>query len=340
LGATPLGQARFSLAGAFAAGKFIVSGGWDEGGANRLADAETWDESQAGWQPAGTMPSGSRTGHSMTVLGNGRDVLVIGGCQMDHAMTAVDLYRADVGEWSIVAPMNLPRCGPESVLLADGRVLVSGGSSFTLIGVHNSVEIYDPANNSWTLAAPMSDKRFDHRLALLPDGRVIAVAGSNDDFHGELGALSSAEVYDPVANTWTPLPMLHDRRRWPTLAVLSDGVYVAGGAWGEYPATGNPIIQVHVLASVERLSWADLGIAPPNPDAGTTDGAPDAEGGADSASDSAPPAAMGGGGCSCQSSGVGRASAMNALSASALLAIAWLSRRTRRHRHKDIAPRG
>lgn len=259
---------------------------------------------------------------------------------MDHAMAAVDLYRADTGEWSVVAAMNLPRCEPKSVRMADGRVLVSGGGPLAPIDVFNSAEIYDPAADKWTLAAPMSDKRFDHELALLPDGRVIAVAGSNNSVNGELGALGSAEVYDPVANTWTPLPMLHDRRRWPTLAVLSDGVYVAGGAWGEYPATGNPIIQVHVLASVERLSWADLGIAPPNPDAGTTDGAPDAEGGADSASDSAPPAAMGGGGCSCQSSGVGRASAMNALSASALLALAWLSRRTRRHRHKDIAPRG
>jgi len=119
--------------------------------------------------------------------------------------------------------------------------------------------IYNPATGEWTLAAPMHDGRFDHEMALLPDGRVLVVGGSSDPANGEYGALGSVEVYDPAADTWTTLPPMHDRRRWPTLAVLSDGVYVAGGSNADTTSAGSGT----VLASVERLGRPDLGIAGP-----------------------------------------------------------------------------
>jgi len=51
---------------------------------------------------------------------------------------------------------------------------------------------------------------------------------------------------------------------WPALAVLSDGVYVAGG-----------MNTSTVLASVERLAWSDLGITGPiDLDGGVGDGPP------------------------------------------------------------------
>jgi hypothetical protein len=67
---------------------------------------------------------------------------------------------------------------------------------------------------------------------------------------------------------------MHDRRRWPTLAILSDGVYVAGGSNSSNTVPGS----ANVLASVERLPWSELGITGPiDFDAGVTDGAaPDA----------------------------------------------------------------
>jgi hypothetical protein len=318
IGAPALGHTVFLHAGAFAAGKFIVTGGTNE--SYWFDDAETWEEGQASWEPAGTMPGGVRAGHTMAALSNGLDVLVIGGCQPSQSLAVVDLYKADTGEWSAAAPMNAARCSPQSVRLADGRVLVVGGVP-TSIDVYNSVEVYDPAADKWTVAAPMSDKRFDHALGLLPDGRLIAVAGSNDSVHGELGALSSAEVYDPVANRWSRLPPLHDRRRWPTLAVLSDGVYVAGGDY----ATGTLATDVHVLASVERLSWADL--TPANPDGGATDG-----GGPDAAS---LVTVAGDDGCSCESSGPGGGSASKAIVLCSLVALAWRHCGRKRRRGKE-----
>ena len=104
---------------------------------------------------------------------------------------------------------------------------------------------------------------------LLPDGRVLVAGGTNNFVDTGVGALSSAEVYDPVADTWTPLPPMHDRRLWPTLAVLSDGVYVAGGLFSSGTGPGSAT----VLASVERLAWSELGITEPiDRDAGVPDG--------------------------------------------------------------------
>jgi len=96
-------------------------------------------------------------------------------------------------------------------------------------------------------------------MTLLPDGRVLVVGGSSDPANGEYGALSSVELYDPVADTWTTISPMHDRRRWPTLAVLSDGVYVAGGSNADSTTPGNGT----VLPTVERLGWPDLGITGP-----------------------------------------------------------------------------
>ena len=107
----------------------------------------------------------------------------------------------------------------------------------------------------------MTDPRGDFDIVLLPDGRVLVAGGTNNFVDTGVGALSSAEVYDPIADTWTPLPPMHDCRLWPTLAVLSDGVYVAGGLFSSGTGPGSAT----VLASVERLAWSELGITEPDP---------------------------------------------------------------------------
>ena len=265
--------ARHLHAVALAAGRFVVSGGWGmaQSSSKLLDDAEAWNGTSAAWTPAGTMPAGTRAGHTMTTLKNGGEVLVVGGGLPDHAMNEVDLFDAASGTWWAAAPLKVARTGHKALLLNDGRVLVVGGGTYppTANNVLTSAELFDPSSRTWNPAASMTDPRFDFDMVLLPDGRVLVAGGSSNATDGEYGALSSAEVYDPVADTWRPLPPMHDRRRWPTLAVLSDGVYVAGGAYGESTVPNSAV----VLASVERLSWSELGITGPvDPDAGVPDG--------------------------------------------------------------------
>jgi hypothetical protein len=162
--------------------------------------------------------------------------------------------------------------------------------------------------------------RFDHAMALLPDGRVIAVGGSNDAERGENGALASVEIYDPATDAWTEGPALHDARRWPNLAVLSDAVYVTGG--------GNAAGQ---LASTERLAFVRSPVEPPTDGGGAPDGAGDA--GVGDAESQQPPSASG---CSCE---LGRGGSV-ALLPSLLALLALVSRGTGRRPGAPTWPHG
>lgn len=197
----------------------------------------------------------------------------------------------------------------------------------------------------------MHDPRFDHDIVRLPDGRVLVAGGSTDPVRGEYGALASAEIYDPVADTWTLLPPMHDRRRAPTLAILSDGVYVAGGS---YTDTTAPLSAV-ALASVERLSWQELGITPPviveedagvgdadaqpngSVDAGSPDAADSAVDAADAAVDVAVDATVGGGGgrgCACS---MGSMRGERRGEAAMWLLLAWAAAATRARKGRPRA---
>ncbi|MFA6316499.1 MAG: kelch repeat-containing protein [Elusimicrobiota bacterium] len=68
---------------------------------------------------------------------------------------------------------------------------------------------------SWTTggAPVMSSIRFGHAAVLLPNGKVLVVGGSSGS------ALSTAELYDPVAGTWATTNGMASARN-PTQAIL------------------------------------------------------------------------------------------------------------------------
>jgi hypothetical protein len=92
------------------------------------------------------------------------------------------------------------------MLLSDGSVLVQNGRNQT--GPNTSMFRLSPQGNTgsyvhgvWSGTASMQEARFYFPTAMLPDGRVFAVGGE----YGPGGFVSdsnTAEIYDPVANTW------------------------------------------------------------------------------------------------------------------------------------------
>jgi hypothetical protein len=76
---------------------------------------------------------------------------------------------------------------PGTSMLADGRLLVSGGIS------SQKTSIYDSASNSWTTAAPMNIPRGYQGNVLLSDGSVLALGGS---WSGTIGG-KNGEVWTP-----------------------------------------------------------------------------------------------------------------------------------------------
>ena len=211
---------RYLGAAALAAGKLVVSGGFSaEMPLVLLEDAEVWDGTSGAWMAAGKMPAGTRAGHTMTTLKNGRWVLVVGGGLPAQSMREVDLFDASSGTWSPAAPLKEPRARHSALLLDDGRVLVVGGLASSpggISGALSSAELFDPATGAWRPAASMTDCRLAFDMVLLPDGRVLVAGGSNNSSYNESGALSSVEILRPgrrhmdVRSPDARLPLLAD----------------------------------------------------------------------------------------------------------------------------------
>jgi hypothetical protein len=88
--------------------------------------------------------------------------------------------------WSAAASMQYRRRQHNATILADGKVLVTGGTSYA--GFNNPcgtvlpAEMWDPATNTWTTMASMSVARIYHSTAvLLPDGRVLSSGSTGQD---------------------------------------------------------------------------------------------------------------------------------------------------------------
>jgi hypothetical protein len=118
--------------------------------------------------------------------------------------------------------MSTARAQHTATLLANGKVLVTGGGNFL-----SSAELYDPASNTWSAAGPLSTGRTDHTATLLANGKVLVTGGFTS---GVSGFLSSAEVYDPASNTWSPAASMSTARAQHTATPLANGkVLVTGG---------------------------------------------------------------------------------------------------------------
>ena len=65
-------------------------------------------------------------------------------------------------------------------LLADGRLLVAGGSIDGPTGEPRAA-LFDPAANAWTLTGSMAQGRYYPTLTALPNGEVLVVSGNDEN---------------------------------------------------------------------------------------------------------------------------------------------------------------
>jgi hypothetical protein len=200
-------------------GRVLVAGGEDLS-EQPLRSAELYDPLIGEWTRTASM-AGERAGHTATLLRDGR-VLVAGGshcrrgCSGRPQLASAELYNPASGQWQVTAPMHAHRSEQSASLLADGRVLVTGGNgwdrgdtpspSFTPRTLR-SAEVFDPVTGAWTAVAPMLRTRWGHASFTLADGRVLVIGGnSHEDYGDQCCALSastnlSGEIYDPTTNS-------------------------------------------------------------------------------------------------------------------------------------------
>ncbi|MEJ2195936.1 MAG: PKD domain-containing protein [Ignavibacteriaceae bacterium] len=212
-------------------GKILIMGGHNSTDQNHFS-AELFDPITSTFSPISKM-NAARSGFSATLLYNGK-VLIVGG-----NTTGVDVELFDPTSQTFIPSGNLNishRGGHRATLLNDGRVLISGGHP------QNTAEIYNPATNSFSLISnTMTTIRVRHQSVLLDDGKILLMGGEP----GIPVVLSSAEIFDPVTESFTTISSMNEGRFDFGAVKLIDGrVMILGGAYD----TGSGAV---AIASVE-----------------------------------------------------------------------------------------
>jgi hypothetical protein len=140
----------------------------------------------------------------------------------------------EASTWRFIGE-NFMRLGHTVTPLADGRVLVAGGTTgrgesgdeyggYTQTDNYSAM-IYDPAKETFSPTKPLAVTRHGHAAVALADGRVLIVGGEHTAY-----PQASAELFDPKTGAWSATAAMHDVRTDPTAVRLADGrVLVSGG---------------------------------------------------------------------------------------------------------------
>jgi hypothetical protein len=178
-------------------GKILFAGGQNSSGP--LASAEIYDPVTNSFKAVGSMAE-PRSHHTATLLPNGKVLLAGGGVTNPASGVSLDIYpqltpdspshTAELFDpqtetFSPAGTMNAARSSHTATLLADGTVLLLGGShSWTTASgftSDNTAEIYDPSTGSFKQAGTANTGKFWHTATLLPNGTVVFIGGIAND---------------------------------------------------------------------------------------------------------------------------------------------------------------
>ncbi len=161
-----------------------------------LASTQFFHPATSTWSTGPKLHSGGRGVTDTSVLLPGLTrIMEIGGSTAAGPTASCEILdtAATPMAWKPTGSMHHPRLWANTVLLADGTVLVVGGGRLGSYGEPVfGAEIYHPASGTWTVMAAQAAPRMYHSTAvLLPDGRVLSAGES----HGSLA--QTGEIFSP-----------------------------------------------------------------------------------------------------------------------------------------------
>lgn len=120
--------------------------------------------------------------------------------------------------------MSMGRRDPVAVALPNDKVLVAGGSGFSLPDTYRPAEVFDLAAGSFTAAGTSASvhSRLTSCALLLPSNPVL--------FTGANAATEKTELYNPSTKSWSAGTSLKTKRYGHTCTLLASGkVLLTGG---------------------------------------------------------------------------------------------------------------
>jgi hypothetical protein len=206
-------------------GSVLVAGGFSNH--TSIASAELLDPGRTSFRSTGPMSS-PRSAHAGALLPDGRVIVIGGNTRGDTGtvLASAEVYDPATGTWASTDSMSTRRHKLAVVALADGRVLVLGGSNEQdAFGQYRSAEIYDPATGSFAPTGNMNAPRYKISGAVvrLDDGRVLVAGGS-----------ATAEVYDPTRGSFQLVDGdANTGFSFAEAAVLPDGTVLVSGGYDD-----------------------------------------------------------------------------------------------------------
>jgi hypothetical protein len=170
--------------------------------------------------------------HTSTLLDNGM-VLIAGGYATAGSQLPVtpQLYDPVTGTFTPTGSLNSPRDFTTATLLNNGTVLIAGGCCDSNNLPLASAEVYDPVSGAFAYTpGSMSIARQYHKATLLNNGKVLITGGISSGY-SSAATTNIAELFDPVAGTFTAIVSPMNAGRWNfTATLLNNGtVLIAGG---------------------------------------------------------------------------------------------------------------
>jgi hypothetical protein len=201
-------------------GRVLIAGGRTGTNAGQeVASAELYDLSTGAFTPTGAMIR-LRGLHSATLLPDGRVLMT--GCAFPCNSAIAELYDPATGRF---ADAGTPGAGGgASTLLADGKVLVTGGCTASFIGT--KAQLFEPGPGVFSFTGLMTNGCADINTAtLLANGKVLFAGNEEND-----GFPADAELYDPAAGTFASLGSMIGPHEFSAATLIPDGtVLITGG---------------------------------------------------------------------------------------------------------------
>jgi len=192
----------------------------------------------------------ARENHVAIALNDGRVLLAGGANDAVGPLNSAELFNPANGTFTATPTMPHAHAAGAGVLLANGKVLVTGGA--TVNG--DSADLYDPVANTWTpTSGAMNVSRFGHTATLLPDGKVLIVGGSNGT-----NAVASAEIFDPATGLFALADSLSAARFQHTATLLPNGKVMVAGGFGSAALASVEIYDPGVTSGSHFLSGGSL----------------------------------------------------------------------------------
>ena len=180
------------------AGNVLIAGGTSDESGGDVATAELYDPVAGQFTSTGRM-STPRESHSATWLSPSMvtgslagNVLIAGGGDVSAPTESAEVFNPQTAAFSPVGAMTTARTLQAAVLLASGKVLISGGQSSDT-GFLLSAELFDPAQATFAATGSMNNVHAGATATVLENGNALIAGGRS----------SSADVYNTSAGTFT-----------------------------------------------------------------------------------------------------------------------------------------